>query len=240
MGAPFNTAPFGGLAAGQVGATAESLVYSALRLLGVIRAGQTASPEVLDDGLHALNDLIDSWSTERLMVYSLSRDLIDMTGADTYEHGEAGGSRPRIEAVGLISSGSETPVEVLTRDTWAAGRDGVWCDYDWPVSTLRVRPTPATGTQLVLYTWRTVGTFSDLKEEVALPPGYAVALKYCLAAALAPAMLLHCKIPSPPLASIEAHADRYKAAVKSSNITPVEMECDSAMLRRDRFDIYRG
>ena len=50
--------------------TASDQINRALRLLGVLAEGETPSAETSQDALIALNQMIDSWSTERLSVYS--------------------------------------------------------------------------------------------------------------------------------------------------------------------------
>ena len=50
--------------------TAGDQINGALRLLGVIAEGETPSAETSQDALSALNQMIDSWNTERLSVFS--------------------------------------------------------------------------------------------------------------------------------------------------------------------------
>ena len=50
--------------------TAGDQINRALRLLGVLAEGETSSASVMQDSLTALNQMIDSWSTERLSVYN--------------------------------------------------------------------------------------------------------------------------------------------------------------------------
>jgi hypothetical protein len=50
--------------------TAGDQINGALRLLGVLAEGETPSAATADDALLALNQMIDSWNTERLTVFS--------------------------------------------------------------------------------------------------------------------------------------------------------------------------
>jgi len=50
--------------------TAGEQINRALRLLGVLAEGETTSASVSQDSLMALNQMIDSWNTERLSVFS--------------------------------------------------------------------------------------------------------------------------------------------------------------------------
>ena len=49
--------------------TAGEQINRALRLLGVLAEGETPSASVSQDSLMALNQMIDSWNTERLSVF---------------------------------------------------------------------------------------------------------------------------------------------------------------------------
>jgi len=51
-------------------ATAGDIINSALRLIGLLAEGETPSPETSQDALSAMNQMIDSWNTERLMIYN--------------------------------------------------------------------------------------------------------------------------------------------------------------------------
>jgi hypothetical protein len=209
--------------------TGKRLVYQALRDLGVIRAGQTASPESYTDGLDNLNQIVDSWNTERLTVLAIERNVEDLTaGVTAYVFDP----RPtRLTRAGYIPAGSseETPLEVLTVERWADGRPGVYNDTAAPVATFHVRPEPEAGDQIALYTWSQLPAF-DADTETTLAPGYEIALRFALAATLAPSFEAHIKIASPHIDSIEAKARKYKASIKSLNMRPLYLRVDSALL----------
>jgi hypothetical protein len=50
--------------------TANDQINGAMRLLGVLAEGETPSAATSQDALAALNQMIDSWNTERLSVFS--------------------------------------------------------------------------------------------------------------------------------------------------------------------------
>lgn len=51
-------------------ATAGDQINGALRLIGMLAEGETPSAETSQDALAAMNQMIDSWNTERLSVYA--------------------------------------------------------------------------------------------------------------------------------------------------------------------------
>ena len=50
--------------------TAGEQINRALRLLGVLAEGETPSADMSNDALTALDQMIDSWNTERLSVFA--------------------------------------------------------------------------------------------------------------------------------------------------------------------------
>ncbi len=63
-------------------ATGQTLIDRACRLLGAVESGESASSEESSDGLIALNALLDSWTNERNLVYSISDISKAMTVGD--------------------------------------------------------------------------------------------------------------------------------------------------------------
>lgn len=53
--------------------TAQQIITDALTLIGEIGRGQTPNTEELQHGLDVLANLLDSWSTERLSLYTVKR-----------------------------------------------------------------------------------------------------------------------------------------------------------------------
>ena len=51
-------------------ATAGDLINSSLRLIGQLAEGEVPSAATSQDALTAFNQMIDSWNTERLAVFS--------------------------------------------------------------------------------------------------------------------------------------------------------------------------
>jgi len=49
--------------------TAGDQINRALRLLGILAEGETPSASMSQDALMAMNQMIDSWNTERLSVF---------------------------------------------------------------------------------------------------------------------------------------------------------------------------
>jgi hypothetical protein len=57
--------------------SAGEQINRALRLLGVLAEGETSSASVMQDSLMAMNQMIDSWNTERLSVFSTIDQIVE-------------------------------------------------------------------------------------------------------------------------------------------------------------------
>ena len=57
--------------------TAGEQINRALRLIGMLAEGETPSAATAQDSLMALNQMIDSWNTERLSVFSTIDQIIN-------------------------------------------------------------------------------------------------------------------------------------------------------------------
>jgi hypothetical protein len=93
--------------------TIRQLVTQSLRVLGVVQAGQAPSDNDITVGVEALNQIIDSWSAERLSIFSVSPTYVNfVAGQKNYTLG-AGGDwdvprSMRIENASVVLPGGST------------------------------------------------------------------------------------------------------------------------------------
>lgn len=206
--------------------TPRRLAYDAFRLLGVIRPGQSTSEDAIDDAFHALNDMLDSWQIERLMVYSTAGTQYTIpSDGGSYTMGPAGTlsltAPVRVESASWNSPGvpCSTPA-MLSQDEWRRGRHGVYFDGRYPLSTVYVRPDARAGDILTLYQWEPFTQFDTADSCADLPPGYAQAIRWNLACQLYPMAMIQQKLPQSAYAVIEAKAVESKASIRSFHSTP--------------------
>ena len=206
--------------------TPRTVINDAFRALGVLRPGHTPSEDAVDEALRLLNDILDSWQLERLMVYAISGTAYPIPGSgNSFTMGTAGtlsATAPvRVESAGWLRVGMpEQPLEVLTLDRWRAGQYGIYLDGVHPVTTLHVNPPAVGGETLMLYQWAPVTSFVSADLPYDFPPGYALALRWNLALQLAPSALINAKIPQILYQRIEAQAIESKAVIKSFHSSP--------------------
>src|SRR5581483_4375410 len=208
--------------------TAQDLVTLALTLSGRLGAGRTPGAAESAVVLGIANNMLDSWSTERLMVVSIQLATYSLTaGTESYTIGPSGAvftaARPVMVQSASIKATvegqtSHFPLRVIGQDEFAQQmRYGdqaaiprtLYNDMGAPNSTLYIYPIPATNTHLELYTWQQFAQFAGLTDTLAFPPGYYRAVAYNLAIEIASAFGLTvpasvAKIAADAKASIEA------------------------------------
>lgn len=194
---------------------AQDIIIDALTELNVVSPGESIDAALINKGLSQLNRMVDSWATERLMIYTNVFQTFTLTAghqphsigpagnapAPDWVFGVAGDSRPvRVNAANLVIN-NVTPsynVPLNLRDSawWAAQRiqglstqwpTDLYYDAAWPNGNCYLWPVPTTawGIQLELPT--TLTQF-NLTTNFTMPPGYWDATVWNLAVRLWPSM----------------------------------------------------
>ena len=228
--------------------TPRRLIIDAYRSLGVLRPGQGPTEDGVEEALGILNDMVDAWQLERLMIYGISPTAYTVPPSPPYTLG-AGGTLGatvpvRIEAAEVIRNGVKQDLPILALDCWRAGRSGIWIDSGYPVATLHATPALNAGETLTLYGWQPVTQFKSADQRYDFAPGYAKALRWNLACEMAPGALIQRKIPDALYQSIERYAIESKAWIKSFHSSPPPvMSGDPALAcgcSGGAWDIYTG
>lgn len=228
-------------------ATARDTIKGALRLIGVIASGETPTAAEQTDGLQALNEMLQSWSAEGLLVPAVTREELTLIPAQSaYTIGVGGNfatSVPvAIDSVMLKSGAQEYPMRQLSRVEWAEislkGLQGtipeaIYFQKGSPLGTINVYPVPSAAHKLVLYSQKSMGTFTSANDDVNFPAGYAEALRYNLAVRLAPE---YGRAIGPEVLGIAQDA---KANIQRQNSEAVYMTTD-APIRGRAFDFDTG
>ena len=170
-------------------------VNGALELIKVIRPGQTPATSESTEALAILNRLVDSWSTERLLIPVVGSATYALTAAQgVYPIGLTAAApfnvaRPiRIDAAGIVQTlfnagavNFRSELDLITeRDYQALMDKGATADVPQKLyyspglanGTLYLWPIPnvVTATSLELSTWTALSSFPDLVTDVAVAP----------------------------------------------------------------------
>lgn len=210
--------------------SALDIIKSALRLIGALDPDEEPEGAEAQDALEILNQLIDDWNSERLMVYGIEILEFDLTvSQQTYTLGVNGDfdiARPaRIDAAGIVMLNNpaqplEIPIEVLDSVGWSeipvknitsTVPLKMYNDESIPYMNLSFWPIPTAPIKVRLYCWIGNAKFTDLDMLIVVPPSYIKALRYCLAVDLAPEW----GMPVPE--AVAAQAILSRAKIKSFN-----------------------
>lgn len=231
--------------------TVRDLIKGSMRLLGALSTGETPSADELSEGLFALNDMVESWSTEGLIIPTMVREAFTLTaGTQTYTMGTGGSfntTRPLvIEGAALEDQSAtpklEIPVAVLTPIEWAALPlktmsstlpTKLYAEGTSPLETVNIWPNPTVANKLVIYSRKAISSFAGANTTISLPPGYFRALKYNLAIEWAP------EFGKDPSAVVVAIAERSLANIKRKNKRPRFLKVDDALMGKKTWADWR-
>lgn len=231
-------------------ATAADLIRGAFRVLGVLASEESPAAQEESDALSALNDMIDSWAAERLNLWATLRSTHTLTvGLNPHTIGSGGTfstTRPvRIDRASIIpttATASELPLNILSDAEWQATQGktssgtpvSLWVESAYSLLKLWLNPIPSAADTLVLYTWQQIGRFAATSTTVDLPPGYSRALRYNLAAELAPEYGVALSAEAARI------AQESKDALKRLNHQPSYLRSDEAVLGSGGFNLVTG
>lgn len=182
--------------------TAADQINAALRVLGVLAEGETPSSETSADALAALNQMLDSWSIERLAVYSTQDQIFTWTaGVATRTLGPTGnfiGLRPVMLDDATYYRDASTNVSygikiinqqqyngIAVKTVTSTYPQVIWVNMDNPNITMTVYPVPTRDLE-----WHFVSVYplsqpATLATSLVFPPGYMRAFKFNLAVEIA-------------------------------------------------------
>jgi len=231
--------------------TAEQINRS-LRLLGVLAEGETPAASVSQDALMALNQMIDSWNTERLSTF-VTQDQIYIwpAGEITRTLGPTGdfvGLRPILMDDATYYRDPGTNVSFGIKFINQQQYDGIavktvtstypqvcWVNMGFPDITLTIYPKPTRDLEWHFVSVQELDRPADLSTTMYYPPGYLRAFTYNLAMEFAPEFGVE---PSPQVQRI---AMTSKRNLKRINNPDDVMSMPYAIVAtRQRFNIYAG
>lgn len=216
----------------------STMILNSLVMTGEKSIGSSLDSNEQPYYLSRLNSMMDSWSNERLFMYSLQQTSFPLTTSDgTYSIGPGGDfnmTRPtRIVDPCFIrdTDSTDTPLELIDADTYGRIIDKTMGDvtpcylfYDYAYSatstaTIKLYPLPDAGLTLFINTLQPLQTFSTVSVNLQLPPGYQRAIETNFAIEIAPGFIS----VSPEVAKI---AKESKAAIKTTNLTAPILKLD--------------
>lgn len=232
--------------------TAADQINRALRLLGILAEGETPSASMSQDALMALNQMIESWNTERLSVFNTLDQVYNWTpGLITQTLGPTGdfvGYRPVLLDDATYFRDPQTNVSYGIKFINQQQYDGIavktvtstypqvmWINMEYPNITMTIYPKP---TRLLEWHFISVEELTQpatLDTDILFPPGYLRAFAYNLACEIAPEFGVE---PSPQVKRIAMTSKRNLKRI--NNPDDVMSMPYSLIATRQRFNVYAG
>lgn len=228
-------------------ATALDLIKGSLRLIGSLATGETPSSADSSDALVTLNQLLDSWSNDGLIVYSRTREVFPLIASQSSFTIGTGGdfdtTRPiNISEAGLIENDAEFPLEIITQQEYSqivlkSTESNIprrlYYEPEFPLGRIYLWPIPSSGNSIALYSMKPLASIASLATTISLPPGYERMIKYNLALELSPEY-------GKPIDGIIAQiASDSKNEIQRTNFRPVMMKSDALGLGASKPWDYR-
>jgi hypothetical protein len=237
--------------------SAGDQINRALRLLGVLAEGETSSASVMQDSLMAMNQMIDSWNTERLSVFSTIDQIVEWpVGSINATLGPSGSLvrlngtavRPILVDDATYFRDPQTNVSYGIKLINQQQYDGIavktvtstypqvmFVNMTYPDIDIYIYPKP---TRLLEFHFISVEELSEpatLATILAFPPGYLRAFTYNLAMEIAPEFGVE------PSEQVKRIAMTSKRNLKRINNPDDVMSMPySLVATRQRFNIYAG
>jgi len=232
--------------------TAGDQITRALRLLGVLAEGETSSASVMQDSLMAMNQMIDSWNTERLSVFCTQDQIFTWpAGEITRTLGPTGnfiGLRPVLldEATYFRDPGTNVSFGIkfinqqqyngiAVKTVTSTYPQVIFVNMTYPDVTMSIYPRPTRDLEWHFVSVQELSNPATLVTNLLFPPGYLRAFTYNLAMEIAPEFGVE---PSPQVQRI---AMTSKRNLKRINNPDDVMSMPYAIVAtRQRFNIYAG
>jgi hypothetical protein len=232
--------------------TAGDQINRALRLIGMLAEGELPSTETANDSLMALNQMIDSWNTERLavfctqdQVFTWPAGLLSRTLGPT---GDFVGLRPVLlddatyyrdpgtgVSFGIKFINQQQYNGIAVKTVTSTYPQVIFVNNTFPDVEMFVYPRPTRDLEWHFVSVQELDKPATLTTVLYYPPGYLRAFTYALAMELAPEFGVE---PSPQVQRI---AMTSKRDLKRINNPDDVMSLPYAIVAtRQRFNIFAG
>jgi len=232
--------------------TAREMIGGAHRLLNLANAGNALPEAVYQENLISLNQMIDSWSIERLAVFSTQDQVFSWPpGAIERTLGPTGnfiGDRPVLVddstyfrdpasgiSYGLKLINQQQYNGIAVKTVTSTYPQVMWVNMTYPDITMTIYPVPTKVLEFHIVSVEELTNPVNLSTTLAFPPGYLRAFRYCLACELAPEFGVE---PSPTVMRVAMTSKRNLKRI--NNPDDIMSIPYSIVGTRPRFNIYSG
>jgi hypothetical protein len=232
--------------------TAGDIINGSLRLLGVLAEGEVPSAETSQDALRAMNQMIDSWNTERLSVFSTQDQVFTWpAGQLSRTMGPTGdfvGNRPVLlddatyfkdpgtgVSYGIKFINQQQYDGIAVKTVTSTYPQVIFTNMTFPDIDMYVYPRPTRDLEWHFISVEELSQPASLATVLYFPPGYLRAFRYNLACEMAPEFGVE------PSSQVRRLAMAAKRNLKRINNPGDIMSVPYSLIAsRQRFNIYAG
>ena len=232
--------------------TAGDQINSALRLLGVLAEGEVPSAETSQDALNALQQMIDSWNTERLAVFSTQDQVFTWpAGLISRTLGPSGdfvGNRPVLldDSTYFVQPGTGVSYGIkfinqqqyngiAVKTVTSTFPQVIFVNNTFPDIEMFVYPRPTADLTWHFISVEELTQPATLATTLHFPPGYLRAFRYNLACEMAPEFGVE---PSPQVSRLAMASKRNLKRI--NNPDDIMSMPYSIVATRQRYNIFAG
>lgn len=231
--------------------TPRDIITLALKSAGVLGVGQTASATDVNDCFTLLNFMLAQWQRKRWLVWTLDTYSVPCTGALFYTVGPGGNiniPRPdRLESaffrqnIPSMPNEIDYPLEIVeARETYnhialkSLGSFPTYIYYEssFPLGAIYPWPLPSNLYQVFISVKTQLKQFTNLSQNVNMPPEYYAAILYNLSARIRTAFQL------PPDMSVVVLAKDALNVIRGANAQIARLRMPVDLTRGGLYNIY--
>jgi hypothetical protein len=232
--------------------SASDQINGAMRLIGMLAEGETPSAAASQDALSAMNQMIDSWNTERLSVFS-TQDQVFTWPASILSRtlgptGNFVGNRPVLlddatyfrDAATNVSYGIKIINQqqyngIAVKTVTSTYPQVLWVNMTYPDIEMYVYPVPLRPLEWHFVSVQELTEPATLATTLSFPPGYLRAFRFNLACEIAAEFGVE---PSPQVSRIAMTSKRNIKRI--NNPDDVMAMPYGIVANRQRYNIYAG
>ena len=233
-------------------ATALDVIKRSMRLIHVLDSEEEPTASESQDGLNALNDMIDSMSIDNSFVYTIRTDTLTWTASNESQTIGASGDFVATRPIDIHGStfytdlnGNDYPlIQVATRSGYMSIVDKgttstlpqvMYYEPSFPNGTIYMWPVPNASITIELASREQLGSLAALTTTFSFPPGY----KQALVTGLAEELAAEFGVAIPPEVQKSAHKARVRLK-RVNRLIPISKVETAHITNKRTFSVFTG
>ena len=227
--------------------TPLDIIRGAMLSIGALASGEALDPTAANDAFNLLNDMLDQWSNEGMLIYNTQEIVQNIGGGGTDWTIGSGGQINVTRPLGIKSAfvrvnALDYPVavwaleqyEMIGQKQQSGPRPKVlYYNAGVPLGLIKFWPNPSQG-EMHMFADQVFNSFVTLNDVISMPQGYNLAMRWNLASLMLPE---YGKTNPTAIKMIMDNAKKSMGNIKSTNMEPIPVsQFDGALNTSRRAD----